>query len=175
VYYATLKGDNAYAAANEPSLFTKALLRSFQGAGSEELDEEDWRVNTSSMKRAVDFFMSNYVDSGEYRIAQVPTTNELTTFEIHRLTRPPLVPVYVVCDPETDTGNAELVCVQGANEVNRRRIADIPPDNRNAPWELDLPYGEYHFEARFPAGGSPRSKDRMVFPVAKRVTLAEES
>jgi len=53
VFYASLAGALAYARPKRPSVFTEALLKSFNGAGSDD-EDGDWRVSTSRLLDALD-------------------------------------------------------------------------------------------------------------------------
>ena len=163
IFYSTLAGAKAYGAAGKPSVFTDALLRSLRGAGADDTNG-DWRVETSQLNRAIDVYMRREIESGRHPRAQVPATVELTTFELHRLKDPPVVPTLVRCvtDQETRLARFSYVPSTGGRPKTRRPAA--------VPWEVDLAQGEYTFSARMP-NQPARSRTVTVRPVERRVTL----
>lgn len=162
VYFATLSGDLAFGKPNEVSVFTDALLKGLNGSGSDD-SEGDWRVTTSRLKEAIDYHVRQAFESGAKR-AQVPPTDDLTTFEIHHLGGLPEVPVLVTCKPPSENKNAEFVCEGGAL-CNRRQ-----PDSTH--WTLPLPAGKYRFAAEFPSGNRTSIEQEVhVRPVYRKVTL----
>jgi hypothetical protein len=162
IYYATLAGEDAFGKPGEVSLFTGALLNGLNGAGSDD-SEGDWRVTTTRLKEAIDYYVRQAITSGAER-ASVPPTDELTTFELHHLQGEPEVPVIVTCLPESENINAQLSC-QGAT-VNRHR--DACPEK----WSLNLPAGDYHFQAEFSGDRRPKIEKHMwVRPVYRKIPL----
>lgn len=161
VFYATLSGEDAFGKRDEISLFTGALLNGLNGAGSDD-SEGDWRVTTTRLKEAIDYYARQAIASGAQR-ASVPPTDELTTFELHHLHGEPEVPVVVSCYPESENAKARFSC-RGA--VNRSR--DAAPEQ----WFLTLPAGEYDFSAEFPPGARSKvEKHLWVRPVYRKVPL----
>ncbi|HEX5885254.1 MAG TPA: caspase family protein [Pyrinomonadaceae bacterium] len=162
VYFATLSGELAFGKPNEVSVFTDGLIKGLNGSGSDD-SEGDWRVTTSRLKEAIDYHVRQALESGAKR-AQVPPTDDLTTFEIHHLRGLPEVPVSVTCKPPSENQNAEFVCEGGALR-NRRQ-----PDS--AHWTLPLPAGKYRFAAEFPlANRTSIQQEVHVRPIYRKVTL----
>jgi hypothetical protein len=162
-FYATLAGEDAFGKPNQTSVFTEALLKGLDGAGSDD-SEGDWRVTTTRLKEAIDYHVRQAFEAGAKR-AQVPPTDELTTFELHYLQGEPEVPVVVTCQPESANAQAEFVCEYGGMERCRRR-----PDP--AQWSLVLQAGNYRFRAEFAAGAPQRiEKQAYVRPVYRKVPL----
>ncbi|HUG30217.1 MAG TPA: caspase family protein [Candidatus Limnocylindria bacterium] len=162
IYYSTLAGQDAYGRAKQPSIFTDALLRSFSGAGADDTNG-DWRVETTQLNRAIDVYMQRAIESGQSR-AQVPATVELSTFDLHFLSRPPVVPTVVQCQPSEETELARL----SWGLAGQPRRTERPPEPRR--WELELPLGDYEFRAEL-AGQPLRSRTMSVRPVERRVSL----
>ena len=121
-YYSTLAGDLAHARPKSVSLFTEATLRALRGAGSDNPNDQ-WWVNTSRLHEAVDHFMKEPVFAGKVAGVQIPAVNAMPVFAVHRLTGPPIVPVYVGCVPQEANGTAEFICRQGDAEKSRRPSA----------------------------------------------------
>ena len=163
IYYSTIAGEDAYGRPDELSPFTDALLRAFNGAGGDD-SEGDWRVSSTRLKEAIDYFLKHSADAGQVRV-QVPATGELTTFYLHYLDRPPEVPVTICCRPEAAHADAELSYRIGGIAGERRAPADCE-------WELTLPVGSYEFAAEFPAGSYTNTVvEAWVRPVYRRVPL----
>jgi len=162
IYYSTLAGADAFGRRDQPSIFTDALLHALAGAGADDTNG-DWRVETSQLNRAIDVYMQRAIAAGAAR-AQVPATVELSTFDLHRLSGPPVVPTVLQCIPPEETGQARLSWgAVGAAERTSR-----PPDP--APWMIELPLGEYEFRAEL--DGEPvRTRTVAVRPVERRVSL----
>ena len=162
VYYATLSGELAFGKPNQVSVFTDGLIKGLNGSGSDD-SEGEWRVTTSRLKEAIDYHVRQALEGGAKR-AQVPPTDDLTTFDIHYLSGLPEVPVSVTCKPPSENENAELVCEGGALR-NRRQ-----PDS--AHWTLPLPAGKYRFAAEFPSGNRTSIEQEVhVRPIYRKVTL----
>jgi hypothetical protein len=105
---------------------------------------------------------------------QVPATNELVSFDLHELSGPPAVPVYVNCDPIDDNQRAVFSCKRGTVEVASRAADAIDPSRPTAAWEVELVYGTYDFEATI-AAARHRLSDVTVAPPVKRVTLKDRT
>lgn len=157
-YYATLAGSLSHARPGTVSLFTEALLRAFKGAGSDD-PEGDWRVSTAQLHAAIDHFMKQPVFAGTVAGVQVPTVGELPVFDLHYLNDPPVIPVYVGCQQAADNATSAFVCRKRGRERLRRDVADIDGEHPDADWPIELPFGEYVFEACGGAGPTcgPRS------------------
>lgn len=164
VFYATLAGEAAFGKKNEVSFFTQALLKGLNGMGSDN-PEGKWLVTTTRLKEAIDYEMKLAFEKGAKR-RQVPPTDELTTFVIHRLKSKPEVPVIVTCDPDSYNGNAEFVYTYGGVERGRR-----PPSNDS--WTLTLPEGQYEFSAALPGGRTHEPEDKPVHvrPIYRKVVI----
>ena len=93
--------------------FTDALVRALNGAGSDD-NEGDWRVSTTGLKRAIDFFMDRAFQAGAFQV-QVPATNNLTTFFLHYLDCKPMAHVFVGCRPEMANALADLLSPGGGD------------------------------------------------------------
>jgi Caspase domain len=172
VYYATLAGDMAYARPESVSLFTAAMLRALDGAGSDD-NEGPWQVSTTGLHAAVTHFLNEPRFAGAVAGVQVPAVGELPVFPVHHLIDLPVVPVYVGCLPPESNGQAEFVCRQAGQEppLLRRTLAEIDPDDPTSQWLVDLRYGDYEFEARI-APDEVRLRSLQVRPQYRRVQLS---
>ncbi len=162
VYYSTLGGAKAFGRARQPSFFTDALLRSLSGAGADDTNG-DWRVETTQLNRAIDVYLQRAIDAGQDR-AQVPATVELSAFDLHFLSQPPVVPTLVQCLPPEETALARL----SWSVAGQARRTTRPPGPR--PWMIELPMGEYEFRAEI-AGQPVRTRTVTVRPVERRISL----
>lgn len=163
VFYATLSGEDAFGKPDQNSVFTDALLRGLRGAGADD-SEGNWRITTTRLKEAIDYYVQQSFEGGAKR-AQVPPTDELTTFDLLHLQDEPEVQVLVTCQPDVHNAQAEFVCEAAGVEKGRR-----PPAAKL--WSLPLPAGSYQFRAVFPAGmRAPIQKDAWVRPVYRKVPL----
>ena len=163
IYYATLSGEDAFGKKDEVSFFTNALLTGLNGTGSDN-PKGQWFVTTTRLKEAIDFEIQRAFEGGAKR-RQVPPTDELHTFVIHRLSSQPEVPVFVTCDPEANNKNAEFVCNQ-KGEVKNRRAPD------DGVWTLKLPAGEYEFSATLPGGVfQPKDSPVRIRPIYIEVSI----
>jgi hypothetical protein len=167
IFYGTLLGAAAYGRPGEASAFTDALLKGLRGAGSDDA-EGDWRVDTSRLASAVEFYMERAaLKEGLPR--QVNPTDHLTQFFLNYLPNGPEedVVVYVGCRPDDANVQAQLAYAQPPQ----------PPQTRPAPkpedWEVTLPTGEYEFSATFPAsvGFNTTQKTAPVRPPYRKVPL----
>ena len=170
-YYATLAGDQSHARPGQVSLFTEALLKSLAGAASDD-PEGDWRVNTSHLLEAIDHFMHEPRFAGAVAGVQVPSVGELPIFVLHRLPGPPVVPVYVGCEPAHDNADAEFVCREDGLERLRRQVGDVDDADPESEWAIELRFGNYDFEARL-GDQDVRTKTVTVRPVFRRIQLVK--
>ena len=168
-YYSTLAGDLSHARPNSVSLFTGAILRALRGAGSDDPDGM-WWVSTSGLHESVDHFMKEPVFAGKVAGVQIPAVNAMPVFQVHQLAAPPIVPVYVGCMPEEGNDTAEFICRRGGAELSRRAVGDLDSDDPTGRWLLDLPFGEYEFEARL-ASDDVRLQARQIRPPYRVVKL----
>jgi hypothetical protein len=163
VYYSTVPGHAAYGYPDRPSPFAEALILGLKGAGSDDNDGE-WRVSTTGLKLAIDSYLERAFGPGTRR-AQVPATDNLSTFYLHSLEGPPVVDVFVGCRPEQANAAADLCCLSGGVVQNRRGPAE-------GEWKLSLQSGQYEFVADFAAGPYRRAtRSRYVSPPYRRVPL----
>jgi len=172
IYYATLGGHEAYARTGQVSVFTDALLRGLCGLGADDA-EGDWRVDTTTLQKALGFCMGLAFDAGGRRV-QVPQSGSQSTFFLNYLDHDPQAPVLVGCDPDDAIAEADLSCTDRNGAV----ISQRPPSGLPEPayWRVDLPAGRYEFEASFPGGGRrSRQKSATVRPVYRRITLEVSS
>jgi hypothetical protein len=169
-YYSTLAGDLSHARPHSVSLFTDATLRALHGAGSDNPnDDEEWWVNTSRLHEAIDHFMKQPVFAGQVAGVQTPAVNGMPVFRVHQLTGPPIVPVYVGCEPQEANGTAEFVCRQGDDEKFRRAVGELGADPAGR-WHLNLEFGRYEFEARL-APNDVRVRAKEVRPIFGEIKL----
>lgn len=164
VLYSTLLGQPAHGRVGMPSHFAQALIEAFEGAGGER-SQGDWRVRTSTLHFAIDAHLHRRIRAGEIS-AQIAPADNLTSFDLHYLDKPPAVPVIVSCRPDQALPSATLRCLSGANVVVQR-----PPGNE--PWEVSLPVGMYDFEATFAPGTFQPTKrsGEYVYPPELNVPM----
>jgi hypothetical protein len=139
VYFATLLGDEAYGRPGKLSIFTDALLRSLCGAGSDDA-EGDWRVRTTTLTTALDFFAGRAREQG-LDILQKPSTTDASAFFLHYLDQKPSVPVVLTCDPASAHAHAVFAYTNEEGNVKT---------NGTGPLDVDLPEGLYQFDCTFP-------------------------
>jgi hypothetical protein len=170
-YYSTLAGAEAYARPGAESLFTAALLKALRGAaGDRSADDDPWRVGTIRLHEAIGHFLQQPTFAGAVSRVQRPTINGSAQFTVHELPGPPLVPVYVGCRPPDSNGTAKFTCRQPGRTPQRRRAADLDPQDPTRPWVVELALGTYEFEARVGAG-DVRRRTGEVRPISTRIDL----
>ncbi|MFF8267929.1 caspase domain-containing protein [Streptomyces sp. NPDC016562] len=147
VLYATLDGEESFARAGRLSLFTDALLRSFDGSASENTEGQVWRVTTGTLIHAVFRFMAERPFAGSLAKAQVPVSSESVDFGFHELRGDPVVPVYIGCKDPEDNARAEFVCRHPQQEERRRPPPPAGEEPDLGEWALFLPFGRYEVEA----------------------------
>ncbi|HXD29744.1 MAG TPA: hypothetical protein VN643_01415 [Pyrinomonadaceae bacterium] len=163
IYFATLAGEEAFGKKNEVSFFTNAILMGLNGMGSDDPAGE-WLVTTTRLKEAIDYEVKRAF--GGAKPKQVPPTDTLTTFEIHRLRNDPEVPVIVTCAPASENARAEFICERNGVEQSRR-----PPANET--WSITLSAGSYDFRAQFSGGivRQPKSNSINIRPIYRKVII----
>jgi hypothetical protein len=172
VYFATLHGESSFARADSVSLFTDALLRSFDGAGSENTEDRVWRVTTGTLMHAISRFMREPPFAGTLAGGAVPVSPESFDFDFHELRGDPVVPVYIGCRPKEDNALAEFVC-RHPGQPDRRRPPPAPVDDAAdvREWALYLPFGHYEVEAVV-SPGDVRKEELDARPPLFRIGLA---
>jgi hypothetical protein len=168
-YYATLGGDMSHAIPGKVSLFTDALLRGLQGVGSDNPEDEIWRVSTSRLQEAIHHFMTERTFAGKLAGVQVPTVTELPVFELHQLTELPVVPVYVGCRDPVYNQTADFRCMRQGQLCDQRPAANVDPDDPLAEWPVNLEFDRYDFKAMVAA--DVWSKSIEVRPTYRRIRL----
>ncbi|HEY9373731.1 caspase family protein [Streptomyces sp.] len=172
VYFATLHGQEAFARAGQVSLFTDALLRSFDGAASENIEEHVWRVTTLSLLHSIAGFMQAPWFAGTLTGAAAPGSMESFEFGFHELRGDPVVPVFVGCRPEEDNARAEFIC-RHPDQPEQRRPPPAPDDEPDLrEWALFLPFGRYRMEAVL-GPEDTRTKEFDARPPMFHVVLAK--
>jgi Caspase domain len=168
-YYATLAGEMSHAIPNKVSLFTEALLRAVRGVGSDNPDDDVWRVNTSRLQEAIYHFMAQPAFAGKLAGVQVPTVRELPIFDLHQLTGPPVVPVYVGCRDPVYNQSADFFCLRQGQLFDQRLAVSVDPDDPYAEWPVNLEFDRYDFSANVANDTWRKSID--VRPIYRRVRL----
>ena len=150
VYYATIPGARAYGRSDQMSVFAEALLGALAGAGSDNLDGDDWRIQTDVLNRGIHHLLRRSVERTAAE-AQLSMVDQLIRFAVHYLPGSPTVPVEVTCKPESNNQYAVLAYSGNAREDRR----DQP---QAEDWDLDLEMGRYEFSAELQPPRSGRGK-----------------
>lgn len=152
VFYSTLAGEAAYGRPNQPTVYTEALIDGLDGTGASDRDGQ-WCIYTTELNTAVGTAVSRIGQQVQY-----PTTGNLTSFVLHELNSPPLVPVTVGCRPKSNNLSWTMLYRQGGVEVDRR-----PPAAED--WQTKVATGSYQFVALEGANEiSTTPPDRYVGP-----------
>lgn len=157
VFYATLLGQEAYGRPGDRSVFTDALLKSFEGAGADD-SEGPWRLRTTMLLAALDHFMRRADE--QYEVLQIPTSQDNTPLFFHELPAMPQIPVYLRCNPETAHPHAVFQILP---------LGGAPDMRQGGPLDIKLPSGNYRFDCTFPAPPAgaafvAKSLDQHVHP-----------
>jgi len=163
VFYATLSGARAYAIPGQPSIFTKALLEAFSGAGSGD-EEGQWRVRTNLLHDALGFLMKDATERLGLPKLQLSAVDDLSLIQLNEISTPH-VPVVVSCRPEQANVQAILSYENQDSKKRRRPSRD--------PWRIRLPVGTYDFAAKFKSREFKQS-GFQVRPAYRRVNLDVE-
>jgi hypothetical protein len=158
----------SHAIPDKVSLFTDALLRGLRGVGSDN-PEDVWRVSTSRLQEAIHHFMAQPTFAGKLAGVQVPTVTELPVFDLHQLTKLPVVPVYVGCRDQIYNQTAEFCCIRQGQLCDQRPAADVDPNDPFAEWPVHLEFDRYDFEAK--VAGDVWCKSIEVRPTYRRIRL----
>jgi hypothetical protein len=149
-------------------------LKALRGAAGDKFaDGDPWRVSTMRLLEAIGHFLRQPTFAGAVSQVQRPTVNGVAAFMVHELTGPPLVPVYVGCLPPESNGIAKFACRQAGRKPQRRKAADLDPQDPNRPWVVDLALGTYEFEARIETG-DVRTRIGDVRPMFTRIDLEKK-
>lgn len=144
VYYSTVPGDSAYGRPMDTSVFTEALIKALNGAGSDDI-EGDWRVYTDRLNIGIYYLIKRMMSNIPF-LEQVISVDGLSSpFTIHYLKGKPLVPIAVGCDPKKANKMAQFSFTNQTTKIER-------PDMELSDWYIDILEGEYVFSANFPRG-----------------------
>jgi len=163
VFYSTLAGAAAYGRKGRPSPFTESLIRGLQGAGADD-SEGDWRVTTTRLKEALDFYLAR-ATRGLGR-AQVPAADNQAPIAVHYVRGTPKATALVACDPPEAIAGASLTCrANGKVRAHSSRSRDE--------WAIELPAGLYEFCADFPQGPYRLAQPYPAYvrPVYRKIPL----
>jgi hypothetical protein len=165
VFYSTFAGERAQSRTGQVSLFTDAILKAFEGGGADDTDG-DWWVDTSQLQKTVQFMMERAIDQG-FPSSQANPVDDMSVFQLHRLTSEPSVPVVIGCRPNELNQLASLSWQSGPQQDTR------PP--QDVDWDTSLIAGRYTFSANV-AGGqtTPPPIERTVRPPYRRIKLEVE-
>ncbi|MGH9970324.1 MAG: caspase family protein, partial [Pyrinomonadaceae bacterium] len=142
IFFATIPGVKAYAMKNDQTLFSKALIKSLNGAAGTPLPEDAqgnvaWHVSVQSLNRALSTFFPTLTDiqgaDQAFSLGGYPTGDP--TF--HLLDGPPAVEVVLEVDP------------QDAVPFTRIEIMD---DSGQSAQTLPLPLSPHPYTCEVPAG-----------------------
>ena len=163
VFYATLSGARAYAMSGQPSIFTKALLEAFSGAGSGN-EEGPWRVRTNLLHDALSILMKDATERLGLAKLQIVAVDDLSLIQLNEISTPH-VPVIVSCRPEQANVQAVLSYENQLLKKRRRPSRD--------PWRIRLPVGTYDFAAKL-ASREFKEIGFQVRPAYRRVNVDVE-
>ena len=141
IFYSTLANAEAYAKVGDVSVFTKALLDCFKGAGSGD-ETGPWEVQATMLQRALGKLMLQASHTLKMPQAQIAASDSFAELTLNTLASP-IVPVFVEVVPAEAHAKALLRC-EGAVKDKR------PP--KPEPWRLSVPVGKYSFFADFKSG-----------------------
>lgn len=143
-YFSTVPGDSAYGRPMATSVFTEALIRALNGAGSDNI-EGDWRVYTDRLNTGIYYSIKRLL-SNTPLLEQVISVDGLSSpFTIHYLKGKPIVPITVGCEPKEANNTAQLSFSNQITNVER-------PTMQSSDWDVEIVEGEYSFYAKFPRG-----------------------
>ncbi len=163
VFFASLKGDKAYALPGEASVYTDALLKAFKDLAADD-EEGDWRVSTGRIQSTVDHLVERRMQ--DLQKVQVPTSDDQSTIYLNYLSGVPQAIVYVQTEPTAALSSMTLTYQPAGGTP-----VPAPLTGRNSQdWELQLPAGSYDFTASLPSGLN-RVVNHTIRPAYRRVKV----
>ena len=158
--WASELGLSAFARPGENSVFMDGLLLAMLGSGSLREDDGSWHIQARSLEKGINVFIEGILGKEE---KQFVTPGRLSSsFPIHVLSAPPMVPIKVTSVPANIFTEIEIKCNSGHSK----------PIGTDGPWRLDLPYGVYKMSASMTAGGVVVStEDCLATPPCQTVPL----
>lgn len=158
VFYATLEGEAAYGRKNKPSFYTEELIKGLNGAASDNREADGkWRISTGLLNAAIHWGLKS-----RGRTTSIPIS-AMVEFNFHELTKEPVVPVAVYCNPRSDNAHALLSYGQNGNPIDTR-----DPDLED--WLAEIPVGFYDFSAEIDLRKG-MVNNRLVHPPHRSVEL----
>jgi hypothetical protein len=164
-YNTAVPGAEAFAIRGEQTVFSKALLTAFAGAGAEEVGGR-WCVTIDSLNRGLRYQMESL--QNEYRRQQKFRVNGLgEDVVLCQLTGPPDVDVDLQVIPETAAARTAVTI----DDLVRPEQAFGPPLDPQ-PFPVRLRAGQYFVTTRRDATGPTRKQLEMVAPPHRTWILA---
>ena len=142
IFMATLPTKPAYGIAGGVTIFTQALLESFERGATK--SKGRWIVTTSVLNAALIQEMDT-ISRRTGRIQKSCCKGMMGQSVFHELSAPPDVKVFLSCDPEAATGHATLEWCKSAAPTTPV-LTRIPHPK---PWELKATVGQYVVHAKF--------------------------
>lgn len=140
VIWATSGGREAWARNKHPSAFAEAFIKSFEGGAATTHSRMNGMFATP---RSISAATAAWIDA-KREIQQEPQLSQPVGqhFILHRFDTFK-VPVFVRCNPDDKTNEADLSCWQGTQRLKRRSGG-----RGYNYWHVDLPQGNYTFKAK---------------------------
>lgn len=161
-FYSTFAGERAQSRTGKVSLFTDAMLRALKGGGADDT-EGDWWIDTSQLQKSVQFMMERAHEQG-YPSAQINPVDDMSMFQLHKLTTDPTVPVVIGCRPVELNEQATLTWESNGKATHR--------NPQKGDWIIDLSLGDYTFKAQLASGAAPPAPiNRSVRPPYRTIHL----
>ena len=161
IYYSTIAGEDAYGRPDALSPFTDALLRGLNGAAGDD-SEGDWRVSTTRLKEAIDYFLKRQAAGrGGCRFRRPPSSPRSIS-----ITWP------ITRGAGDDLLRALRCARRGRAQLPARRRAGDQADSGKLPVGGAASTGSYEFAAEFSEGPYVDATARAyVRPVYRKVPL----
>lgn len=132
---------SAYGEMDQPSYFTKALIKGLNGQAATTNENDDWVIETGNLALLMkDLIRNEKEDQGNPQRCPFAIGESR---EIIRLGSIPEVMLQVSCNPDEALGFADLYCVEPISQTKQQR------GPAQTPWELPLKAGIYELQANF--------------------------
>ncbi len=140
---AAAANEAAFGSQNQPSVFTRTLIKALKGKASDKKDGQ-WTIETGILAARINRLMEFEMPGEGY--PQRCTKHTSDTAHIIRFAEPPVVPLNISCQPDQALPLAQLVYENTSTHVAEQRNPEPTP------WSVDVRAGIYKLQAKFQNG-----------------------
>jgi hypothetical protein len=156
IYASAVRGTSAHGDAGVGTMFSRAVVRCFEGLAAEEIDDQ-WKVTVNKMNESLPYTLS---DEGRStgRFQSMQPTGLVLQAEIHSLQEPPVVQFAVNLQPD-----GAIKLVHGSIDNDNGELFRDDIFRQGNPFREDVMAGLYNAKVEVPHDVLPlRTRTKLV-------------